>query len=396
MNDVQGLRRRTWAEVDLNRIRHNYRAVREAVPEQTKICCVIKADAYGHGAVALAALYEKLGADWFAVSNLEEALQLRHHQITLPILILGYTPEECAPLLAKHRISQCVYSRDYGFKLAREARKAGVRIRIHIKLDTGMGRIGFLSRGEDSLEWADALAVCQEDFLIPEGIFTHCAVADGGESGDEYTDRQFQCFMEGVSYLENAGVKFSIRHFANSAVIFDHPKYHLDMVRAGIVLYGLMPSGQMRRLPKLLPAMSWKSVISHCKLLHPGDTVSYGRTFIADREMRIATVPVGYADGFWRINQQNNGCLSVHGQSAPIVGRICMDQLMLDVTEIPCEIGDVVTIFGTDGKEAEELAEKNDTIGYEILCSVGTRVPRLYREEGIFCGYMDYIYPEDL
>ena len=396
MSEIQGLRRRTWAEIDLDALRHNYVAVRKALLPRTKLCCVIKADAYGHGATRLASYYEALGADFLAVSNLEEALQVRAHGVRLPILILGYTPEECAETLARHNISQTVYSFEYGMKLADHAHRAGVRLKIHIKLDTGMGRIGFLSRREGFCQWDEVLSVCRRKAFLPEGIFSHFATADQGAEGDLYVRQQFDLFSEAVSYLEREGVHFELRHFANSAAIFDHPDFHLDMVRAGIVLYGLPSSDQMRRLPPLVPAMAWKTVISHCKTLYPEETVSYGRSFRADREMRIATVPVGYADGFWRQNQQKGGCLTVNGRNAPIVGRICMDQLMLDVTDIPCEIGDVATIFGMDGKGAQTLARENGTICYEILCAIGTRVPRFYLQERRVVGCLDCVYSEDL
>ena len=395
MEEPCGIRRRTWAEVDLDAVRQNYLAVRQTLSKETKLCCVIKADAYGHGAMALGRFYEKIGADFFAVSNIEEALQLRAHRITRPILILGYTPEECASLLAAHDISQCVYSLEYGGRLARYAEQAHLQVKIHIKLDTGMGRIGFLCRDESESELGDALAVCRMESLIPEGIFTHCSVADGGAEGDGFTRQQFDCFMKGVAYLERNGVTFAIRHFANSATIFDHPDYHLDMVRAGIVLYGLPPSQMMRNLPSMIPAMSLRSVISHCKQLRKGESISYGRTFVAQQEMTVATVPIGYADGYLRQNQYTNGYLTLKDRQAPIIGRVCMDQLMVDVTDIPCKAGDVVTVFGQGGREAEELARENRTIGYEILCSVGTRVPRIYIENGKTVEIMDYLCSEE-
>lgn len=396
MNEIYGLRRRTWAEIDLGAIRRNFSAVRAAVSPQTKVCCVIKADAYGHGAIRLARFYQTLGADWLAVSNLEEALQLRTNGITLPLLILGYTPEECVPLLAEYNISQTVYSYEYGMKLAELAEKAGVRLRIHIKLDTGMGRIGFAGREGDTAPWDQAREICQQSSLVAEGIFTHCATADQGEAGDPFTLRQFQLFMQGVSYLEKEGIHFEIRHFSNSAAMLEHPEYQLDMVRAGLVLYGLRPSHRVRRIPSLEPAMSWKTVISHCKSILPGESVSYGRTFRAERPMEIATVPVGYADGFWRQNQMTDGYLTVKGRKARIVGRICMDQLMIDVTDVDCKPGDVVTIFGKEGRDAEDLADANGTISYEILCSIGTRVPRFYVENGTVLGCQDCVYSEDL
>ena len=229
---MQGIRKRTWAEINLDNAAWNYQQIRKQTRKDAKVCCVIKANAYGHNAVKLASLYASLGADYLAVSNLEEAVQLREANISLPILILGYTPPECADLLASHHISQCVYSRTYGEALSQAAMSAGVRVHIHIKIDTGMGRIGFQHHGGHS-ELSDANAVCHLPCLLTEGIFTHFASADEGEAGEAYTRAQFAAFEEAISYLESKGISFMIRHCANSAAIFDYPEFHLDMVRAG-------------------------------------------------------------------------------------------------------------------------------------------------------------------
>ena len=397
MSHIQGIRRRTWAEIDLDKAEGNYQRVKEAVGDHVKICCVIKANAYGHGAVRMAAFYQKMKADYLAVSNIEEALQLREKNITLPILVLGYTPEECAGLLACHQITQTVYSYDYGIKLARCADELGVQVKIHIKLDTGMGRIGFLCRQDAENELEEAKEICQQQSLIPEGIFTHFAVADENVDGDAFTQEQFQRFLEGIQYLEQSGIRFEIRHCANSAAIFDHPEVHLDMVRAGVVLYGLKPSEKLRHLPDLQPVMNLKSVISHIKDLYPGETVSYGRTFLANRKTTVATVPIGYADGLWRGNGMSECYMLVNGRYAPIIGRICMDQLMLDVSEIDCQVGEVVTIFGSDRIcSADSIARRNGTINYEIVCAVGERVPRAFIWDGKIRDWQDSIYKEDL
>lgn len=391
MYDKVSMWERTWAEVDMTAVRHNYNTIRGALPAGVKLCCVVKANAYGHGASKVAPLYEQMGADWFAVSNIEEALQLRRHGITKPVLILGYTHESCAALLAEHDFSQCVYSAEYGRRLSAAATGFGVTVKIHIKLDTGMGRLGFQvpGGGEDSV--AGAAAVCRLPGLEPEGVFTHFASADEGEAGDGFSNRQVDLFVSAINQLKGEGITFAIRHCANSAALSDHPECRMDMVRAGIVLYGLQPSGDLRQPLPLVPVMSLKAVVSHVKTVAPGATVSYGRTFTADREMRIATVPIGYADGFWRQNSPAGVTLTVRGQRAPIVGRVCMDQLMLDVTHIPdVAIGDYVTVFGTaPAITAEELATANGTIGYEVVCGVGERVPRLYVEEGQLVGVLD-------
>ncbi len=391
MENTGFLWERTWAEVDLTAIRHNYHTIRGALPPSVKLCCVVKANAYGHGVSKLAPLYEQLGVDWFAVSNIEEALQLRRYGVTRPVLILGYTPVTCAATLAQEQFSQCVYSAEYGHKLAQAAQAADVTVRIHVKLDTGMGRLGFRCPGEGEDSVAAAAAVCRLPGLEPEGVFTHFASADEGAAGDDFSRLQADRFVEGINRLAAEGITFSVRHMANSAALSDHPECRLDMVRAGIVLYGLQPSGDLRQPLALRPAMSLKSVISHVKTVPPGTTVSYGRTFVTPQEMRIATVPIGYADGFWRHNGPSGVTLTVRGQRAPILGRVCMDQLMLDVTHIPeVAMGDEVTVFGTaPAMTAEEVAAADGTIGYEVVCGVGERVPRLYMEEGQIVDMLD-------
>lgn len=397
MSNIQGIRRRTWAEIDLDKAKQNFETIRSTVGDRVKICCVIKASAYGHGAVRMASFYQKMKADYLAVSNIEEALQLRKKRITLPILILGYTPEECAGILATNRITQTVYSYDYGKRLAACAEKLGVQVKIHIKLDTGMGRIGFLCRRDSEDELRQACEICRMPALIPEGIFTHFAVADENTDGDGFTAEQLNQFMSGIRYLEEQGIRFEIRHCANSAAIFDHPECHLDMVRAGVVLYGLKPSEKLRHMPELQPVMTLKSVISHIKEVYPGETVSYGRTFLANRKTTVATVPIGYADGLWRANGMSECYMLVNGRYAPIIGRICMDQLMLDVSEIDCKVGDEVTVFGADRLcSADSIARRNATINYEIVCAIGERVPRAFITSGKIHDWQDSIYKGDL
>lgn len=397
---MQGIRKRTWAEINLDHAAWNYTQIRKATRSDAKVCCVIKANGYGHNAVRLASLYETLGADYLAVSNLEEALQLRQNQITLPILILGFTPPECAIVLAKQNISQCVYSRSYGEALSQAAMSDGVRVKMHIKIDSGMGRIGFQHRGGHS-ELSDALAVCKLPCLKAEGIFTHFAVADDGEAGVAFTAEQYRNFMDAIDYLNSRGIQFALRHCANSAAIFDKPEVaglpdvHLDMVRAGVVLYGLKPSSLTRNLPELKPVMALKSVISHIKTIQPGDTVSYGRTFTADSPRVIATVPIGYADGFWRLNSSGNCKMIVRDQLCPLVGRVCMDQLMLDITDAKgLSTGDIVTVFGDENGlcSADQIAENTGTINYEVVCAVGERVPRFFLKDGVPVDVSDNIW----
>ena len=373
------LRKRTWAEIDLDAIRGNYSIIKSATA--SKLCCVIKANGYGHGAVELAKLYEELGADFFAVSNIEEALQLRSNQIIKPILILGYTPVECAALLSTNNISQCVYSLEYAEKLNAQE----VDVKVHIKLDTGMGRIGFR---QDELD--DALKACQLQNLITEGVFMHFAVADESTGGEDYTRKQFEKFQIVYQYLESHGVHFDIHHCANSAAIFDYPEFHLDMVRAGVVLYGLKPSDKVVNLPELKPALTLKSVISHIKEIEPGYSLSYGRAFVADKAMRVATVPIGYADGFWRTNGNQKYAVMIGDKYAIILGRVCMDQMMVDVSEIECHCGDQIIIFGAEEKCcADEIARVNGTINYEVVCAIGERIPRAYYKDSQIVSWKD-------
>lgn len=394
MNQQQ---KRFWAEIDLNAVEFNYKQIKKSLKDGTKICCVIKADAYGHGVEELSEIYEELGADWFAVSNVEEAIQLRKNGRKIPILILGYTPPECAELLAKYGISQSVFSDEYAEKLQKCAGLAGVNVNIHIKIDTGMGRIGFcFKKRNDETEVTDTIAkVCKCKNLIPEGIFTHFASADEGKSGEEYTKFQYDNFTRAVSALENKGVKFKVRHCSNSAGIFDYPDFQFDMVRAGIILYGANPSDEVLNPFELKPVMSLKSVISQLKTVNDGDFISYGRTYRAEGTKIIATVPVGYADGFRRANSKNGTHLIVNGTRAKIVGRVCMDQIMIDVTDIPnVKEGDIVTILGKDGNEeitADEIAGNNDTISYEVFCDVSKRVPRIYIKDNKTVKIVDYI-----
>ncbi len=380
--------RRTWAEIDLDAAAQNFQAVRQAADPRAMVCAVVKADAYGHGAIRMVKEYEALGADWFAVSNLEEALQLRFAQVKKPILVLGFTPAEEASALAEHNISQCVYSLEYARALSRYAVESGVTVKIHVKIDTGMSRLGFyfqdISRDSGAVE--EVKTACTLPGLYPEGIFTHFAVSDSGRDGDAFTMRQFGCFKEMIESLLRDGVSFDVRHCANSAAVFDYPLSHLDMVRAGIVIYGLSPSGDLRARPNLRPVLSLKSVVSHVKTVQPGATVSYGRDFTAREERQIATIPVGYADGYPRVLSPGGAQVLIHGKRCPILGRICMDQLMADVTGLEnVSIGDVVTLIGRDGTEeitADELALCQGTINYEVVCGLSKRVPRVYLKGG--------------
>ncbi|MBQ6387243.1 MAG: alanine racemase [Ruminococcus sp.] len=378
--------RRTWAEISLDAITHNFLEIRRKTIG-AKLCCVIKADGYGHGAVELAQLYEELGADYFAVSNMDEGIEIRNAGIQLPILILGYTPVRDAAKLSAHRISQAVFSLEYAKALSAACEKAACTCTIHIKTDTGMSRIGFMCQEfpRDEYSVTEICQACELPGLVPEGIFTHFCVSDESAEGRAFTEKQYGNFRHVRNALAARGKTFALCHCSNSGAIEDYRETYCDMVRAGIILYGLTPSLKLSGKLDLIPAMTLKTSVAYVKELKKGATVSYGRTFTADKDMKIATVPIGYADGYVRANAAD-GYMTVNGQQAKIVGRICMDQTMLDVTDIDkIEPGDEVVVFGTGANgepTADTLAENTDTINYEVVCLVGKRVPRIYYRNG--------------
>ncbi|WP_176790446.1 MULTISPECIES: alanine racemase [Ruminococcus] len=379
--------KRTWAEISLNAIEHNYNVIRNKVADGTKVCCVIKADGYGHGAVELSQIYEKLGADFFAVSNIDEGIEIRKSGSKLPIVILGYTPVSEAINLAAYNISQAVFSLEYAKELSEKCVEKDCICKMHIKVDSGMSRIGFMCqefpRDEYSIE--EICEACCLPNLEVEGLFTHFCVSDEDAEGREFTNKQYENFIHVRDSLKKRGVDISVVHCSNSGAIEDYPETCCDMVRAGIILYGLAPSSKLADRLDLVPAMTLKTVVAFVKEVQKGATISYGRTFTADRKMKIATVPIGYADGFIRQNAKD-GYMTVNGKKAKIVGRICMDQTMLDVTDIEdVKTGDEVVVFGTgeNGEPtADSLAENTGTINYETVCLVGKRVPRIYIKDG--------------
>ena len=379
--------KRTWAEISLNAIEHNYNVIRNKVADDTKVCCVIKADGYGHGAVELSQIYEKLGADFFAVSNIDEGIEIRKSGSKLPIVFLGSSPVSEAENLAEYDISQAVFSLEYAKELSEKCVEEDCICKMHIKVDSGMSRIGFMCqefpRDEYSIE--EICEACCLPNLEVEGLFTHFCVSDEDAEGREFTNKQYENFIHVRDSLKKRGVDISVVHCSNSGAIEDYPETCCDMVRAGIILYGLAPSSKLADRLDLVPAMTLKTVVAFVKEVQKGATISYGRTFTADRKMKIATVPIGYADGFIRQNAKD-GYMMVNGKKAKIVGRICMDQTMLDVTDIEdVKTGDEVVVFGTgeNGEPtADSLAENTGTINYETVCLVGKRVPRIYIKDG--------------
>lgn len=376
---MENTRYRTYASVDCSALRKNYKIIRDRVGTGCKIMSVIKADGYGHGAVKTAkALCD---SDYFGVACIDEAVELREHGIETPILILGYTSPDQAEVLIKNNLSQCVFSSTYAKELQNNL-PDGSTLTVHLKVDTGMSRLGFYVRDNTTAESvAEEIAslISETPSLNYEGIFTHFVASESPEQGSAET--QFRLFLQVTKALEEKGISFRLKHCANSAATLLSPEYRLDMVRPGIALYGYSPDP--KRDFGLTPALSLKATVAQVRKLAPGDTVSYNGIFRADTPMETATVCIGYGDGLHRILSDGAPVL-VHGKKTRILGRICMDQCIIDVTGIPVRPGDPVTLIGTDGNEtvtAEDLAAYANTISYEILCSLGKRIPRIYPEK---------------
>ena len=368
---------RTWAEVDLDAIAHNFRAARNHLPKDMKLLVTVKANAYGHGALRVAQLLQNR-VDYFALATMDEAVQLRQAGIRTPLLILGPVQPADYDRAAKYDVALTVSSLQEAGAISACGVSCGKKITVHMALDTGMSRIGFPCTEEAARQIRQAAAL---PGIYAEGIFSHFALSDSPDKS--YTNLQAENFRRMLSTI---GVDFPIRHLYNSAAIVDMPP-EFDMAREGIILYGLLPSDtvDLSRIGGIKPAMALRSHVSFVKTLPAGTPISYGCTYCADRESVIATVMAGYADGVPRL-LSNRGEVIIRGMKAPIVGRVCMDQLMVDVTHIPgVQPGDTVTIFGTDGEAAitaDEAAEKARTIGYELVCGIAPRVPRVYLKNG--------------
>ena len=373
---MKPMERRTWAEISLPNLEHNYRALRAMLPAGCRFLGVVKANAYGHGAVPVAKKLEALGAEYLAVACLEEAKELREAGICAPILLLGYTPPECAAELLRHELTQTVYDLETARALSDAALAAGKRLRIHIKADTGMSRLGWLCGGEGLEDAAASIAaVCALPGLEAEGIYTHFANAD---SDEDYTMEQFTRFLDLLAELERRGVTFQIRHCAASAAVLKYPCTHLDMVRPGVALYGHYPDPSCEGLdgPGLRPVMTLKTRVASVKRVPAGTPVSYGCTHVLERDTRLAALTIGYADGLPRLCSDRLE-VWLGGRRAPVVGRICMDMCMVDATGLDVRPGDEAEVFGGH-LPIEEAAALAGTIQYELLCAVSPRVPREY------------------
>ena len=368
---------RVKAIVNLDAIYDNMCKLKEMVPTGTKMCAVIKTDGYGHGAVPIAKKVHGV-ADWFAVATTEEALELRDAGVMEPILILGFTQTDCFETLIEHDIRPTIYEVEDAKIFSQAAKKLGKVAKLHIKLDTGMGRLGFWAGDNNTVD--KILEISKLENIEIEGMFTHFAKAD--ELDKTSVNNQLELFKNTAKALQKSGLTIPILHCANSAGIIDSHGREFNMVRAGIVIYGLYPSDEVHKeRVKLTPALELKSHIVFIKDVEAGRGISYGSTFITPKPMKIATVPVGYGDGYPRL-LSNKGSVLIHGKRVPILGRVCMDQFMVDVTDISnVKKGDEVTLIGKDGDEeilADEIAKLTGTINYEVVCDLGKRIPRIY------------------
>ena len=369
---------RCYAEISLEAIGHNIREVKKRLPEGVKLLGVVKANAYGHGAVPVASYLENQ-VDYFATATIEEAVELRENGISAPILILGYVSPSQYGDLVEYDITQTIDSYAQALALEKEAARQNRKAKAHLAVDTGMTRIGFQVTEHDADE---AAKIADLPHIELEGMFTHFSCAD--QEDKTYCSMQMEKYDKMTALLAERGVTTPLRHICNSAGIMEFDDHRFEMVRSGIITYGIYPSEEVKKERlDLIPALSWKSHVIHVKEVGPGIGVSYGATYVTEKPMtRIATVSAGYADGYPRA-LSNQGCVLIHGKKAPIIGRICMDQMMVDVTDIPdVQVEDVVTLVGTDGDETitiEEIANPAARFDYEMLCDISSRVTRVYK-----------------
>ncbi|MCL2773082.1 MAG: alanine racemase [Oscillospiraceae bacterium] len=414
MNDnyINKSNRRTWVQIDLDAIAENVRVINKILDGKSKIMAMVKADAYGHGATFVAKELEASGVDFFGVSSVDEAMQLRESGICKNILILGYTipTDENIRKLIKSNISQTIFDFDYAKTISEIAenivqKSCGEKIKVHIKIDTGMNRIGFRYTSKNQDE--NLIPKIREMKLLKnldcEGIFTHFPSSDDLKSN--FTKEQLNLFNGLTNSLEKENIYFKIKHTANSGAVINFRETHLDYVRPGLILYGLYPSKQTQlnaesQNVNFVPAMQLKTIISQIHTVKQGETVSYSRTYKAGNDILCAALPIGYADGFSRL-LSNSASVILKGNQVPVIGRVCMDQSMIDITNCPdAKVGDVVTVFGRDEESGEfigvdQIADMMETINYEVVCLIGKRVPRIYYKNGVEIGHLNYIAPEN-
>lgn len=383
------LLKRTWADIDLDALAHNYRAIKAHIPNGCRFLGVMKADAYGHGAVPVSHALVELGAEYLAVSNLEEAVQLRRGGIRAPILILGYTPPMYAENMVYLDMTQEVHSLEYAKELNDTLNGTNFILNVHLKLDTGMTRIGFTAYDEGAL--GEMVQASRLPHLHVEGAFTHFCSADSRNEEDAaYTKQQYDRFCAALAALEGHGIKPELRHCCNSGATLLYPEYAMDLVRPGIITYGVNPSADTDGILDLQPVLRLYTTVSQIRDVPAGVDVSYGRTYTTPSPRRLAVLAIGYADGLSR-RLSGQASFLIRGKKAPVVGRICMDLCMLDVTDIPdVQVGDEVTVIGS-GMPCESMADQLDTISYEILCGINKRIPRIYLQNGKASEILQYI-----
>lgn len=390
----QTISRPVWLEIDLDRLAANFRALKGIVNEEARFMAIVKGNAYGHGAVEICREFNALGVDMLGVAMLSEAVELRKQGVTGPILVLGHTPRELQPVALGHGITLTVYDRADAEALSDLARERERAVKVHLKVDSGMNRIGFQP---NSASLDDIAAISRLPALELEGIFTHFASAD--EADKTYTRQQFQNYAWVVKGLEERGIRFPLRHVSNGPAMLDLPEYNLDMVRCGVMLYGYFDSDEVdQSRVEISKVMALKARISNVKSVPAGTGISYGIEFKTRRPSLIATLPLGYADGYPRALYRKGGHVLVNGSKAPIVGRICMDQMMIDVTDSgEVRVGDEVTLFGGDHEHSmqiEDIARKAGTIHAEVISNMNRRIPRVYLKNNAVTGIRDYLLDE--
>jgi alanine racemase len=382
--------RPVWVEINLDNLAHNIKEVKKNIKQDTMVTAVVKANGYGHGSVEIARTFLENGADRLAVAILTEAIELRKSNITEPILVLGYTPPVQYHKVLEYDLIQTIYNYEEAKILSKKATEESKTVKIHLKIDSGMGRLGFLPTDE-AIE--DIINISKLPNIFVEGIYTHFAKAD--EIDKSHVNGQFEKYTNLVNALEEKELNIPIKHVSNSAAIIDLPEFNLDMVRAGIMIYGYYPSDEVNKEDiKLKPAMTLKAKISNLKTVEKGTGISYGQIFVTDKKSKIGTIPIGYADGFTRL-LTGKAEVYIKGKRVNVVGKICMDQCMIDLSDIEdVKLGDEVVIFGYEKElypRVEELAKKIDTINYEIICMVGRRIPRVYIKDSEIIKIKDYL-----
>ena len=367
--------KRAWAEIDISALVHNFNIIKEKIAP-ARVVAIVKADAYGHDTNIVVPALVSQGADYFAVADVNEALDVRKCSSSSSVLILGYTPCNAVNILSQNNFIQTVYDYQYAKQLNQAAKEQNVKIKCHIKLDTGMGRLGFDCRNDELAGLNELKQLKQLDCLEIIGIYTHFAVADSNQEKEyNFTANQYNRFVKVCDLLENDGFSFEHKHCCNSAGILLHSDKYSDLGRSGVIIYGLLPDEDIENKDGLIPVMEFKTVITMVKTLRRGESVSYGNTFIADKDLKVATLAVGYADGYPRA-LSNCGYVLINGKKCRILGRVCMDQTVVDVTGIDCEIGDYAVLFGKE-LPVQEVAELCGTVNYEIICGLKSRVTRI-------------------